>query len=186
MQGSDLSKAELQEANSSETQLQGANLREAHLQGAKLSKTQLQGANLWKIQMQGSDLSKAELQEANLSKAQLQGVYSESNHDTFEKRIKERVGKDSHLKFVTFSGGLSSGKVEEIINSMPDNMPHPRKQKLAENLKQQIDKPTSHDLPDDSEAIVDQYSEEQAEQWIAEYKKAVGIEEKNQKAPNNP
>lgn len=44
---------------------------------------------------------------------------------------------------------------------------------LRELLEPHIDQPVSHELPEDSGAITEPYTEEEAEQWIANDEKAM-------------
>ena len=45
--------------------------------------------------------------------------------------------------------------------------------KLRAELEPHIGKPESNELPEDSGAITEAYTEEEAEQWIAEYEEAM-------------
>lgn len=61
LQGADLFKAMLQEAKLEGAQMQGAKLWKAQLQGAYLQWTKLQGADLYQAQFQGANLLEAQL-----------------------------------------------------------------------------------------------------------------------------
>ncbi len=81
LQGANLRRVNLLEANLLGTKLQGANLHEAdlelaqlrvaNLQGAGLKKTNLRGANLWAAKLQGATLWDANLRGAKLKGADL-------------------------------------------------------------------------------------------------------------------
>jgi len=67
LEGANLSQTDLERTN-----LQGANLKGTNLQGADLGKTLLAGADLSGANLLGADLEKANLQGANLTNANLQ------------------------------------------------------------------------------------------------------------------
>ena len=158
LQGASLRNAQLQGASLESAQLQGASLGSAQLQGASLEKAQLQGASLWGAQLQGASLEKAQLQGASLEKAQLQGASLERTQlqgvvssggpipDEFAERMRKGIGRQSDLSKVVFEGGLIRGHVY---------------------------RQASNDLPKNSGAVTGTYTEEEAEQWIAEYEGAM-------------
>ena len=74
LQEANLSGAQLQKALLENAQLQEANLSGAQLQSALLENAQLQGANLFKARLQGASLNGTQLQGASLDNAQLQGA----------------------------------------------------------------------------------------------------------------
>ena len=188
LQGADLISAQLQGATLIQTQLQGATLVGAELQGADLMRVQLQGANLLLAEFQGAtliqdaDLAGAELQGAHLLCPRLQGIKSTGITDLlrvglqgierkqrdliFEDNIRQRIGKESDLSGITFSGGMTQGDVDHIVESMPDDE---QKKKLLERLMPHVGKPASSKLPEDSGAIISPYTKEEAEKWIVRY-----------------
>ncbi len=184
MQGAWLGRAQLQGAWLGGTQLQEAWLGEAHMQGAELIRTQLQGATLDGAQFQGATLDGAQLQRAGLHKAHMQGIrvgYS-SSATSFEDCIREQIGKkcdlpEEEIAFegglslpgVIFSGGLSQEDVDPLVEGMSDE----KSNMLRRKLKSHIGQPGSNQLMENSGAIIGSYTAEEAEQWIAEYKKAV-------------
>ena len=175
-----LHEAHLQGALLDEAQFQGAFLDRANLRGALLHKAQFQGAILRDAQMQGSPLSLAQFQGADLTGAQLQatrlddvrlqGVASQSEiFYSFEDRIKKRIGKGSTLSGTIFAGGLSQGDLDSLVKGLP----HGAVKQFRERLEPHIDQPVSHELPEDSGAIIDPYTAEEAEQWIVEHNEAM-------------
>lgn len=72
LQGADLFRADLQEANLSGANLQAAKLGEANLRGANLYEAELQKADLSEAELQKAFLLEAKLQKADLSEATLQ------------------------------------------------------------------------------------------------------------------
>ena len=193
MQGAVLSQARLQRAGLSETQLQEAilwmaqlqeaDLRDAQLQEAILFGVQLQGANLFEVQLQGANLMETklqgavlkhvQLQEAILYKAKLQGT---SNLDAdrlpsvgFESRMINRIGKDSDLTGIIFAGGLQEKDLDFLCRGLSDE----KAQALREKLISHVGQPASNELPENSGAIIGTYTQEEAEQWITEYNKAM-------------
>ena len=191
LQGSILTGAQLQEATLSEAKLQGARLGFAALQGSDLGGAQLQGSWLLGIELRGAGLQNAQLQGADLQNAQLQGAAlydvclqgavlveaelhgvsanAHFNYFSFETNIGNRIGEESDLSGVTFEGGLSEEDMDSLVEGLSDY----DAEKLRRDLIQHIDKPASHELPEKSSAKTGSYTEEDAEQWIAEYKKAV-------------
>ena len=172
LQGTHLQRAylwhtHLQGANLWRTHLQGAYPWDAHLQGANLWDTRLQGANLWDAHLQGAYLKETRLQGACLKEARLQRPLL-----SFEAQIRSRIGKDSDLSGVIFEGGLSQEDVDSFVEGLSDK----GAEMLREKLMPHVGKPASHRLPKNSGAITGAYSAEEAEEWIAEYKKATSEE----------
>ena len=98
MQKATLTGTQMQKAVLAETHLQGAILERAQMQGAMLTGTHLQGAILEGTYLQGAILEGTHLQGAMLTGAQMQGVTSHRDSSaSFEKRIRERIDKESDL-----------------------------------------------------------------------------------------
>ena len=172
LQEADLSNAQLQGANLSAAQMQGADFMAARLQGANLLAARMQGANLAMAQLQGADLLEVQLQGANLFRAQLQGVGNQANHipsAEFESRIKKRIGEHSDLTGIIFAGGLQEKDLDFLFRDLSDD----QAQALREKLRSHVGQPASHELSSDSDAVIGTYTQEEAEQWIAEYNKAM-------------
>ena len=170
LQGADLSGAHLQGADLSGAHLQGAILYEANLQGALLRGTCLEEANLARARLQGSLLPRAHLQGATLAEADLRGAGSQGNLSyTFVQRMRASTDKESALAVATFAGGLS----REDIDSLVEDWPGEKVEELRGLLEPHIDQPISHELPQNSGAIIGAYTAEEAEQWIAEYNEAM-------------
>ena len=186
LQGADFWAAQMQGANLWNAQMQETDLRLAQLQGAYLSQAQMQGANLREAQLQGAYLREAQLQEAELDHAQLQGVSSQVADRVqlllvgsqeaddlslvgFENEIRDRIGKPSDLTEIIFAGGLQ----EEDLNTLCEGLSDDQAQVLRETLRPHVGKPASHELPKNSGAATGAYTQEEAEQWIAEYQEAI-------------
>ncbi len=172
LQGANLMGARLQGTKLARAQLQGAKLAHAQLQGADLWRAWLQGADLWSAQLQGANLARAQLQGADLLIAQLQGVGSHLTLDaSFEERIRDGIGKPSDLSKVVFAGGLSQEAIDSLVQGLSDE----HAQQLREKLTPHLDKPISHQPPDEAvnRAVIGTYTAEAAEQWIAEYQQAM-------------
>ena len=168
MQGASLMLARLQEASLEDAHLQGASLDEAFLQGASLTGAHLQGASLDEAFLQGALLTKAQLQGASLDWAHVQGAQSQGSTPFlffFAQRMEELIGQETDLSGVVFKGGLSQEDVDSLIKDLSDEEANG----LREKLTPHIDKPLSHQLPEDSGAFIGAYTKEEAEQWIAEY-----------------
>ena len=144
-----------------------ARLEKAHLEGAQLHRARLEGARL-----QGADLIRAQLHRADLRRAQLQGT-SSSNlkyfNESFEAVINKRIGQESDLDGVIFAGGLTQEAVDSMCNGLSDEAAN----ELREKLEAHIEEPQSHELPENSGASIEAYTEEEARRWIAEYKTAM-------------
>ena len=169
LQGADLGLARLQGANLWEVQLQEADLMDVRLQGATLRHAQLQGANLMDVQLQGAALFEVQLQGATLWQAQLQGVSSHKAYSVFERKIRNRTGKSSDLTGIIFAGELQ----EEDLDTLSEGLSDDQAQTLRKTLRPHVGQPASHELPPNSGAKTGAYTQKKAEQWIAEYNKAM-------------
>ncbi|MYC69307.1 MAG: pentapeptide repeat-containing protein [Gemmatimonadetes bacterium] len=180
LQGADLSLARMQMASLSGAYLQGANLHMAQLHGAILRDTQMQGVYLRAAQLHEAQFSSLQglqhlnatiRQEINPERAQLQGVGSSAVNDleAVRERLRKRTNKETDLSGVVLSGGLT----KQDVNSLVADLSEAGARKLREILEPHIDQPTSHELPEDSGAITGMYTEEEAEQWIAEWEEAM-------------
>ena len=102
--------------------------------------------------------------------AKLQGITSnKALFDSFEERINDRIGKENELRGATFEGDLRQEDLDSIVAEIPDEK---AREALKNELKNHI-KSKSYDLPNDHGAFDEPYTDEEAEQWIAEYKEAV-------------
>ena len=170
MQGVYLEKARLQAACLMGTRLQGANLGHAHLQGANLRDVGLQAAYLVNTQLQGAHFSFVYLLGASLSGAKLQGAGEQSwtSSTPFVDRIRMSIGKETDLSKMWFES-IEQKDVDRLVEGLSDN----KTTLIRECLRPHIGKPRIHQLPEDSGVITGSYTEEEAKQWIAEYKKAM-------------
>ena len=152
--------------------LQGANLGRAQMRGADLFEAQLHGVNLASVPMQGSILGGAQLQGAYLAGTELHGVQcGEDISGSFAGRIGQSIGLQSDLSWIFFSGGLK----QDDLNCMSSRLKEESAKAFQEKLTPHISKPVSHELPEDSGAIIGSYTEAEAGEWIAEYNEAVGV-----------
>ncbi len=184
LQGTNLGGAHLQETRLWRASLQGADLewaclQEAHfwkarLQGINLHMARLQGASLQAVRLQGAFLGGAGLQGASLQAAQLQGVRSRADDwpppASFAERIRKHIGQESDLCRVTFEGGLNSQKMEALVKDLSSGE---EANELRDELIPHLDRPPSHELPENSGASTGAYTAEEAEEWIAEYNAAM-------------
>ena len=166
LQGANLGGAQLQGANLQNAQLQGADLQNAQLQGANLQNAQLQGADLWDARLQGANLGGARLQGADLRNARLQGVYTETLELlNFEQRIEQQIDRETE-----------SQNLEEQYEALNDT----NKSKLIAELKainsveaKAISRiQSASETLDLSQATTGKYSQEEANEWLNDYKKA--------------
>ncbi|SMN15031.1 Pentapeptide repeat family protein [uncultured Candidatus Thioglobus sp.] len=167
LQGANLSDAQLQGAGLWDARLQGADLRDARLQGADLRGAQLQGANLQSTQLQGAYLRDAQLQGAGLWGTQLQGAYAEASQwINFEQTIKRGINKKTESQnleeqYEALNDTDKSQLIAELkaINSASALDAIPRIQSASEIL-------------DLLEATTEKYSQEEANEWLNDYKEA--------------
>ena len=193
LNGAELSKARLHNANLADTclksawlyevRLQGADLFKAMLQEAKLKGAQMQGAKLWKAQLQGAylewtklqgaDLYQAQFQGASLVETQLQGTSSitPGGRCSFEARIRNRIDEKSELLGVIFQGGINEKDVGSLVEGLSEDDATHLRAKLSR--QGHVNNNASHELPTGRGAKTGFYTKEEAEQWIAEYKEAV-------------
>ena len=182
----DLTEARLQEAILAQAWLRGATLtnarlHEAHLggaylQGAVLTGARLQDAILAGAQLQGATLAGAQLQEADLMEADLRGagiVVIKKDGDgissRFAERVRGRINQKSDFSGSIFAGGLSQKDVDAIVEGLSGD----KAERLRQKLNPHIGKEPSYELPENSGAITGAYTAEEAEQWIAEYERAM-------------
>ncbi|MDE0157279.1 MAG: pentapeptide repeat-containing protein, partial [Gammaproteobacteria bacterium] len=170
MQMASLAGASLQDAFLQGTKMQGVNLWDTQIQGACFRSVQLHGAEFSSLQNFQSDNENLR-QEINPEPAYLQGVRYHDDGITgdFAQRMRDGVGKENDFSGVIFAGGVSRKYINSIVNGLSDS----GAKKLRELLEPHIDQPVSHELPKDSGAITEPYTEEKAEQWIANYEKAM-------------
>ena len=163
--------AQLHGASLAGVELYGARLVGARLHGADLTQARLNVSNLGRVELQGAILNQVHFQETNFGSVNLQGVKSDwsSIDQPFADRMRDGVNKNSDLSGTIFAGGLT----QENVNSITQGLPDPQADELRAKLERHIDKPESNQLPENSGAITGAYTEEEAEQWIAEYEKAM-------------
>ena len=169
LQDANLHGTKFRRANLSFAKLQSSQLRMADFRGADLFEGQLQAAHLDCAMLQGAVLHHAELQGAKLNNTELQGVpNSITPCQTFSKQIRRHIDLESNLAGITFSGGLRKKELNILVKELSDTW----ETRITEILEPHVDKPPSHELPKNSGAITGRYTEEEAEQWIAEYETA--------------
>ena len=62
---------------------------------------------------------------------------------------------------------------QENVDFLVEGLSDEKANELRNRLESHIDKKESHELPQGSGAVEGAYTKEEAEQWIAEYKKAM-------------
>ena len=83
--------------------------------------------------------------------------------------MRQSIGQESDLSWVIFEGDLSQNDVDSLVKDLNDEEANELRKKLTPH----IGKPKSNQLPENSGAITRTYTEEEAEQWIAEYEQAM-------------
>ena len=171
LQGAVLHSARLQGAFLGHAYLQGSDLSGAKMQGAELSKAHMEGANLSNVNLEGAFLGGIHLQAANLDGVNLRGAtcLDRPNLTKFAEHIRSLTGKQSGLSGVIFAGGLT----QEDMNSLVEGLSDDAATELRAKLIPHVGKPVSHELPEDSGAILGSYTKEETEQWIEEYNKVM-------------
>ena len=111
-------------------------------------------------QLQGADL--------NLTRLHGAGIVKWDFLTSFANRIRKQIGRESNLSKVIFAGGLSREDVESLVEGLSKEQAN----ELREKLESHIGKPRSNGRLH-CDGITGSYSKEKAEQWIAEYKKAM-------------
>ena len=91
------------------------------------------------------------------------------NLTEFVEHIRNSTGELSDLSGVVFAGGLSQEDLDSLVAGLSDNLAT----KLRSKLNLNVDKPASHELPEDSGTILGSYTKEETEQWIDEYNKVM-------------
>ena len=187
LQGADLNKAQLQGAWLECACMQGAYLRGTQLHGADISDAELQGAFIYEAVLQGVDLTGAEMQgafirnsdfqEATFDNVSLEGVTSQTNTISFETQIIDRIGEESDLLGMNFTGGLKQESIDDLVNVLEDDYG----KELGASLTRHVNQPVSHELPEDSSAKVGSYTREQAVVWIKKYEEAISGVPDNEK-----
>ena len=190
LQGTELQEAKLHGANLVEASLQEAELGGAHMHGARLGKAHLQGSILEHARLYGADLVEAKLQAAYLQRAQLQGaslmeaglqgadlsfahlggIHYQDLGMPFAEHIRYWIGRESESHAAIFEGGLSREDVDSLVEGLLNEN---AKKDLREKLEPHIGMTESNELPENSGASTGAYTKEEAEQWIAEYEKAM-------------
>lgn len=175
LQGAYLEMAHMQAADFNEARMQGAQLFKACLMGAELFGAHLHGARLYLANLQGARFAGVHLQGADLFQVQLQGVGGGRAPRMFADRIRQQIGKETELYNVIFAGGLSREQVDSFAKDLPDE----EAGRFREQLQPHIGQPKRNELPRGSrESVTGFYTEEEAEEWIAEFEKAMsGIQE---------
>ena len=170
LQEADLFEVRMQEAYLKQARLQGACLMAGSLQAANLDNAYLQGAYLLGVRLQGTHLSFVYLSGATLSGAKLQGAGGQSwtSSTSFACRIRKSINKESDVSRLV-SGGIEQEGLDLVFEGVSDE----KKKLIRESLRPHIGKPMSYGLPEDSGAITGAYTKEEAEEWIAEYEKAM-------------
>ena len=136
--------------------------------------------------LQGAYLVKTELQGTYLKEAQLGGVINKfAFYSGFKDALKKGVGKVGYFQNVIFSGGISkkeAEKREKYLRKLIEECPSYLDEEDIKRFKQKMElviatyqehsgKAASNALPEGAENIP--YTQEQAEQWIVEYKEAM-------------
>ncbi len=174
MQGANLSYAQLQGANIQGGELTVARLRRACSQGAVFCWTKMYGAELFETKIQGAKFGWTFLQGADLDKANLQGAVGHDwTHSTpFVDRIRGSIGKETTLLKKVVDGGIEDACMEQLIDEL---LSQEKKNDLRVKLGPYTDNPDQkrRRLPENHRAIIGSYTEEEAEQWIAEHEAAM-------------
>ena len=168
MQGAVLHGASMCGASLAQSYLQCADLSDAKLQGANMESTHLEAAKLRNAKLQAAFLAGVRMHEADLKGCCLQGCTSHDEQPVtrFDEHVRVRIGETSNLSAVTFAGGLTLPEIDLISEGLSVE----DAKKLKAKLKGHVGSAMCRELPEDSGAHMGAYSEEEAEQWIADYR----------------
>ena len=148
--------AQMHAANLSGAELHDAQMMSAVLMGADVI-AYLQGADLMDAHLQGADLTGAQLQGASLFGAQLQGA---SLHWA---RLHQTSLDGAGLQGI--QRGAAGDFAERITRSVG-------RESYTSTVR--FGEPETYGLPQDTGAILGQYTAEHAQAWISEYERAIG------------
>ena len=170
LQEAELDRANLNGAYLTSSKLQFARFTDTRLRAAKLIHAELHCASLDCAQLQGARLDEAHFQGTILAHTNLQGASSlpEISHG-FEDRLRKRINEETEIYSVRFSDGLNQAEIDSLVNELSETAAEDARRRLT----QHVSLSASHQLPEDRGAITGSYTKEEAEQWIAEYNKAV-------------
>ena len=156
-------------ANLREARLENAVLVRVNLQEADLYNAQMQGTMLWKAQMQGAILIDAKMQKATLTGAKMQGAM------LVRAQMQGAVLLRTHLQDVTLEDTQMQGVASHRdISASFEKCIRVRIDKASDLTRVVSENQSSQELIEIRGAITGSYTKEEAEQWIAEYKQAVG------------
>ncbi len=187
--GADLNSARLQGASLKNARLLGSSLKGAYLQSADLGSAYLQGAVLFEAGLQGAQMEKAclagsviggaGLQGAKIREVQLQGVKYQVDSNSFKERIlksvdkKADINKDEPNNRPIFEGGLGKGDIERLTKGLSDKDARGLKDILLKTHTAERHHFISAEKLENEGINIDAYTQEQAEEWIAEYEAAM-------------
>ena len=184
-QGADLRRAQFQGARLFGSQFQGASFYAAEFQQARFG----QGSEYEDIPAQDRTVTKSDELVEKFKASAFHGASSESVHvyEEFEERINDRTDKESDFSGVIFAGGVTQELLAEVKEMLAAPVKHASaapvkhafwfindpdfKKKLVRNLESEIGKPASNALPAD--VMEGLYGQEDAEQWIREFREAM-------------
>ncbi len=191
-QDAELEAAQFHVARLGETNFQGASLANAKFQGAHLRGAQFQGAWLRRAQFQwaddltgakfqGAELRGTQFQGAKLAGADFAGATSETDERQsigFARRIRQRVGQDSDCGGIRFEGGMSDGRVADIVWELKQvpNITPKQIRDFEQAMGPHIDGKGQDPLDQKHMAASckGRYNKAQAEEWIKEHPAPVG------------
>ena len=142
----------------------------ASLQGIFIGETCLQGTDLSEAHLQGAYLNTPYLQDAIFFNTDMRGACrKEPSFLPFAQRMRGAIGEETDLSTVIFSGELSQKNVDDLVK---DFLSDEKAEELRRELEDHIGQPQNFELPGHN-VITGSYTEEEAEQWIAEYEEAI-------------
>lgn len=186
-QGADLDCAQFRETEIKNVQFQGAvlsfagfqlsEIENVQFQGAILPYAGFQGASIKFAQFQGACLFKTGFQAAHFFKTKFHGCFSQAHFERerhgFQEQIILRANEPSDFRVVVFSGGLEPEDVGYIPKQFEDSMTDQGKLDLIKMLDRHVGQPASNTPPGPDDVTTGKYDKDKANQWIAEYKKAM-------------
>ena len=156
-----------------------AYLANASLRGSRLQNTNMQMAKLGnRTDFRGSYLSNTKMQQIETSSIPLQiphmfmgGTFCTNRYEDYESIINRRQGKSGFPNIISY-GDLSENDVIETVDFLNQYSNKKLAAEYKKYMQKHINQPQETNLPSGCDLI--KYTQEDAKQWINEYKKAMG------------
>ena len=187
MHGAKLYQVRMQEARLHQTVLQFvtisltdmvcASLRGADFRGAHLELVDMQCSSWYSVDFRGARLESVNLHQCDLQRGKFNGCISiDYPHDSFESRILGRAESQGDLDECVVRGGMERKQVERTAERIAD-ISQADADKFRAEMEEHIGIPEEKLTEEECQRRgiqLSAYTEEEAEEWIAEYKEVTG------------